>query len=63
MTELLFDDVTDFYSEYLLMNTKKRRVFSRNFSLRVLQLSQLEMVPEEKRDSDLYNMIEITAEV
>lgn len=54
LTELLFDDVKDFYSEYLLMNTKNQRVFSRNFSLRVLQLSQLEMVPEEKRDSELY---------
>lgn len=54
LTELLFDDVKEFYSEYLLMNTKNQRIFSRNFSLRVLQLSQLETVPEERRDSELY---------
>lgn len=54
LTEQLFDDVKDFYSEYLMMNTKNQRIFSRNFSLRVLQLSQLETASEAEKASELY---------
>lgn len=43
-----------FYSEYLLKNVQTNRVFTGKFSIRVLNLGQLENVPEEGRDSELY---------
>ena len=49
-----FSDITDFYSEYFLMNHKNHHIFTRNFSLRMLCLDQLENVPEEERSSELY---------
>lgn len=43
-----------FYSEYLLKNVQTNRVFTGKFSVRVLNLGQMENVPEEERDSELY---------
>ena len=54
LTKPLFPDMHEFYSEYLLTNTKNQHIFSSNFSLRVLQLSQLETLSEEEKSSELY---------
>lgn len=45
----------DFYSEYLLTNTRHPHIFSRNFSLRMLNLNQLENATENERASELYH--------
>ena len=50
----LFPDAPEFYSEYLLMNTKTHKIFNRKFALRVLDLTQLEKVSEEEKETDLY---------
>ena len=42
-----FSDMTDFYSEYLMINCKNHHIFTRNFSLRMLCLDQLKNVPKE----------------
>lgn len=49
-----FAEINEFYSEYLMMNRKNLHVFTRNFSLRMLCLNQLENVSEDVRNSDLY---------
>ncbi|MCI9336936.1 MAG: Rpn family recombination-promoting nuclease/putative transposase [Lachnospiraceae bacterium] len=49
-----FPGVDEFYSEYLMMNQKNLHVFTRNFSLRMLCLNQLENVSEEVCSSELY---------
>lgn len=49
-----FPGVDEFYSEYLMVNPKNLHIFTRNFSLRMLCLNQLENVPEEARSSGLY---------
>ena len=49
-----FPDMTDFYSEYLMMNRKNHHIFTGNFSLRMLCLDQLENVSKEERSSELY---------
>ena len=50
-----FSDMDDFYSEYLLTNTRHPHIFSRNFSLRMLNLNQLENATENERASELYH--------
>ena len=50
-----FSDMDDFYSEYLLTNTRHPHIFSRNFSLRMLNLNQLENATENERVSELYH--------
>ena len=50
----LFPDAPEFYSEYLLMNTKTHKIFNRKFALRVLDLTQLEKVSEKEKETDLY---------
>lgn len=54
LTDSPFRDMTSFYSEYLLTNTKQAHIFSRNFSIRMLNLNQLDNVPESERTSELY---------
>lgn len=49
-----FSDVQEFYSEYLLTNTKNGHIFSRNFSARMLCLNQIDSVSPEERESELY---------
>lgn len=44
----------EFYSGYLIMNKKTGHVYSDKFALNVLNLSQIEKVPKEQRDSELY---------
>lgn len=50
----LFPDAPEFYSENLLMNTKNHKIFNSKFILRVLDLTQLENVPEKEKETDLY---------
>lgn len=50
----LFPDNPTFYSEYLLSDTKTQKIFTGNYSLRVLQLNQLENATEEEKNSELY---------
>lgn len=47
-------DSPEFYSENLLMNTKTHKIYNSKFVLRVLDLTQLEYVSEEEKESDLY---------
>lgn len=54
LTESPFKDASSFYSEYLMMNPKNNHIFSRNFSIRMLDLSQTDNVSEDVRSSDLY---------
>lgn len=54
LTESPFNNVHEFYSEYYMMNPKSMHVFSRKFSARVLDLSQLDNVPVEERNTELY---------
>ena len=44
---------SEFYSEFMLLNTKNHEVYSDKFSLRVLNLNQIENVSEDIRN-DLY---------
>ncbi|MBQ9278983.1 MAG: Rpn family recombination-promoting nuclease/putative transposase [Lachnospiraceae bacterium] len=44
---------SEFYSEFMLLNTKNHEVYSDKFSLRVLNLNQIENVSEDNRN-DLY---------
>lgn len=53
LSESPFNDMDEFYSEYLLTNTKHPHIFSRNFSLRMLNLNQLDHIPEKERTSEL----------
>lgn len=50
----LFSDSREFYSEYLLMNTKNHKIYNSKFVLRVLDLTQIENVSEEEKETDLY---------
>ena len=50
----LFPDAPEFYSENLLMNTQNHKIFNSKFILRVLDLTQLENVPEKEKETDLY---------
>lgn len=50
----LFPDSPEFYSENLMMNKKTHKIFNSKFSLRVLDLTQLENIPEEEKETDLY---------
>ena len=50
----LFPEEPEFYAEYKLLNTKTHRIYNSKFALRVLDLTQLENVPKEQRESDLY---------
>jgi predicted transposase/invertase (TIGR01784 family) len=54
LTNPPFPEVQEFYSEYLLTNTKNSHIFSSIFSLRVLDLSQINDVPEKNQDTQLY---------
>lgn len=49
-----FPHLNEFYSEYQMINRKNLHVFSSKFSLYVLDLSQLDNIPEEHKTSDLY---------
>jgi len=48
-----FPDVRELYSEYRMTNSKTGHIFSGNFALCVLDLSQLENVPKENGRSVL----------
>ncbi len=50
----VFPQDKEFYAEYMLMNVKNHRIFNSKFSLRVLDLSQLENVSNEEQETDLY---------
>lgn len=54
LTNSPFPDVHEFYSEYLLTNTKNGHIFSRNFSARMLCLDQIDSTPPKERESELY---------
>jgi predicted transposase/invertase (TIGR01784 family) len=54
LTSSPFPETQEFYSEYLMMNPKTKHIFSSNFSLRMLNLGQLDNVPEKERDTQLY---------
>ena len=50
----LFPDAPEFYSEYLLMNTKSQKIYNSKFVLCVLDLTQIDHVSEEEKQTDLY---------
>lgn len=50
----LFPESPEFYSENLMMNVKTHKIFNSKFILRVLDLTQLENVSEEEKETDLY---------
>lgn len=50
----LFPDKPEFYAEYLLMNRKNHKIYTDKFSIRVLELTQIENVAFEERKCDLY---------
>ena len=50
-----FQEYRRFYSRYFMAEEETGHIFSRNFCACVLDLSQLENVPIEERDSELYN--------
>lgn len=54
LTQSPFSDTKSFYSEYYMINPKNGHIFSRNFSARVLDLSQIHQVPESERQTELY---------
>lgn len=54
LTDSPFEEVQEFYSEYYMMNPVNKHILSRNFSARMLDLSQIENVVEEQRDTELY---------
>ena len=49
-----FEEVQKLYSEYLMTNTDNQHVFSKKFSIRMLDLSQIDKVPEAERKTELY---------
>lgn len=49
-----FPEEKEFYSEYQLMNIKTHRFYNSKFVMRVLNLTQIESVSEEEKQSDLY---------
>lgn len=49
-----FPDDVDFYSKYMITNTKTGYVYSDKFMLNVLNLSQINQVPPEERNTELY---------
>jgi predicted transposase/invertase (TIGR01784 family) len=55
LTDSPFPDIQEFYSEYLLSNQKNAHIFSSKFALRVLDLSQLQNIPEQAQDTPLYH--------
>ncbi|SHK00935.1 Rpn family recombination-promoting nuclease/putative transposase [Hespellia stercorisuis] len=50
----LFPDTADPYAEYLLSNTKTHQVYSDKFSIRVLDLTQIETGQLQKEKPELY---------
>lgn len=50
----LFEESKDFYSEYLLQNTKTHQVYSDKFAIRVLDLTQIEAEEAKKEQPHLY---------
>ncbi len=53
LSQCPFPDVKEFYSEYLMTNPSNLHIFSRNFSLRMLNLSQLDHMPKTDQETDL----------
>ncbi len=45
----LFDDYPEFYATYKLLNTKNFHVYSSNFDLRVVDLTQIELATDEDK--------------
>ena len=56
-----FPDVNEFYSEYLMVNRKNMHVFTGKFSLYVLDLSQLDKLSEEEKQTELYDWARLFA--
>lgn len=54
LTHSPFQEVKEFYSRYLLTNQKNGHIFTGNFALNMLDLSQIENVSEEMRATELY---------
>lgn len=50
----LFPDSHQFYSEYLLRETKTHKVYSDKLAIRMLNLTQITNVTDEEQGSDLY---------
>lgn len=50
-----FQNINEFYSEYMMINRKNMHVFSGKFLLYVLDLSQLNNLTAEERKSELYD--------
>lgn len=50
-----FPDDVDFYSRYMITNIETGYVYSDKFMLNVLNLSQINQVPPEKRNTELYS--------
>ena len=55
MSKSLFPDYPEFYSKFLLMNTKYHYPYTTNFALNVLDLSHIELATEEDHESGLFN--------
>ncbi len=49
-----FPDNPQFYSEYLMSDTKTHQIYSDKFAIHMLNLEQIENVTDEERQSDLY---------
>ncbi len=49
----LFPDDDEFYSSYLLLNTKNHRPYTKNFGINVLQLNHIENATKENFDNNL----------
>lgn len=59
LSESLTPKTPYFYSRYMLSEVTAHQIFSGNFSLHVLDLSQLDNVSEEERSSELYRWARI----
>lgn len=53
LTQNPFPEVRELYSEYLMMNPKNQHIFSSNFSLRMLDLSQINHRTEKDSQTEL----------
>lgn len=49
MPFILFKDAPEFYSEYRMMNVKNHRIYTRKFTVRVVDLSKIQLATEEDK--------------
>lgn len=50
-----FPDNQQFYSKYLLSDTKSHKIYSDKFAIRMLNLNQIDKATEKERSSELYH--------